>query len=110
MLTVQGEPHGDRPARGDDAQRPGRQQNWWQAYDLESSSHVGLEAEAPSTRYYASAVVPRLLQTVDYARAIYKAATPIIVPERMSELVKVRLMRQELLKREPTLVVSAIVP
>jgi len=87
--------------------REGKQQGWWQPFDLEFSTYVGLEAEATSTKYYHSTVVPGLLQTADYARAMHEAA-PGISPERIDELVKVRLTRQQLLTRDQPLVISAV--
>jgi transcriptional regulator with XRE-family HTH domain len=91
--------------------REGKQQGWWQSYDLDFSTYVGLEAAAVSTKYFLSVVIPGLFQTADYARAMLEAWSPEVSPERIDELVKVRLMRQELLRREQPkpLAISAIV-
>jgi transcriptional regulator with XRE-family HTH domain len=89
--------------------REGKQQGWWQSYDLDFSTYVGLEAAAVSTKYFLSVVVPGLLQTADYARAMLEAWDPEISPERIDELVSVRLTRQKLLGREPPLTISAII-
>ena len=87
----------------------GKQPGWWQSYDLgEFSSNVDLEEEATMTKYYQSTVIPGLLQTANYAHAMHEAVRPKLDPERVDELVKVRLSRQELLKRDPPLSVSAI--
>jgi transcriptional regulator with XRE-family HTH domain len=80
--------------------REGKQQGWWQSYDLDFSTYVGLEAAAESTKYFLSVVIPGLLQTADYARAMLEAWVPEISAERIDELVKVRLTRQELIRRE----------
>jgi transcriptional regulator with XRE-family HTH domain len=91
--------------------REGKQQGWWQSYDLDFSTYVGLEAAAVSTKYFLSVVIPGLFQTADYARAMLEAWAPEISPERIDELVKVRLTRQELLgrdQREKPLAISAI--
>jgi transcriptional regulator with XRE-family HTH domain len=90
--------------------RSGKEQGWWQSYDLvsEFAPYVGLEAEATSTKYYQSTVIPGLLQTADYARAMHEAVRPALDEALIKERVKVRLMRQEVLKRDPPLVVSAI--
>jgi len=90
--------------------REGKQQGWWQSYDLDFSTYVGLEAAAVSTKYFLSVVIPGLFQTADYARAMLQAV-PEISPERIDELIKVRLTRQELLRREQPkpLTISAIV-
>jgi transcriptional regulator with XRE-family HTH domain len=89
--------------------REGKQQGgWWQSYDLDFSTYVDLEAAAVSTKYFLSVVIPGLLQTADYARAMHEAWVPEMSPERIDELVRVRLMRQELLRREEPLTISAI--
>ena len=56
--------------------REGKQQGWWQSYDLPYSTYVGLEAEAVAVSGFHSSVMPGLLQTADYARAIHEAALP----------------------------------
>ena len=90
--------------------RGGKEQGWWQSYDLvtEFAPYVGLEAEATLTKYYQSTVIPGLLQTADYARAMHEAVRPPLDEGLINERVKVRLMRQEVLKRDPPLAVSAI--
>ena len=95
-------------ARLMDLARGGKEQGWWQPYDLEFSTYVGLEAEAVSTKYYQSTVIPGLLQTADYARAMHEVVIPKLDQARISELVQVRLVRQQLLQRNPPLAVSAI--
>jgi transcriptional regulator with XRE-family HTH domain len=75
--------------------REGKQTGWWQGYDLDYfATYVGLEAEAVGIKYYQSTIVPGLLQTQDYARAMHEAGIPKFTPERINELVEVRLTRQ----------------
>jgi transcriptional regulator with XRE-family HTH domain len=82
--------------------REGRQTGWWQSYDLDTfATYVGLEAEAVGIRYYQSTIVPGLLQTPRYARAMYEAGVPEFTQERINEHIEVRLMRQRLLVQEP---------
>jgi transcriptional regulator with XRE-family HTH domain len=88
--------------------KEGKQSDWWQPYDLPFDTYVGLEAGAVSTKYYQSTVIPGLLQTPDYARAMHEVVVPKLGPERIDELVKVRLKRQELLERDPPLTISTI--
>ena len=54
--------------------KEGKEQGWWQSYDLPYSTYVGLEAEALSIFDYQSSVIPGLLQTADYARAGHEGA------------------------------------
>ena len=62
--------------------REGKQQGWWQSYDLPYSMYVGLESEAVSIKDYDSAVIPGLLQTADYARALFQSPVPEPSPRR----------------------------
>jgi transcriptional regulator with XRE-family HTH domain len=88
----------------------GKQHGWWQSYDLDFSTYVGLEADAVSIKYYQSIVIPGLFQSADYARAMHDVVVqPKLSSERIDELVKVRLTRQELLKRDPPPIISAII-
>jgi Domain of unknown function (DUF5753) len=92
-----------------DLARGGKEQGWWQSYDLGGfSTYIGLETGAISTKYYQSTGIPGLLQTAGYARAMHEVIQPALDPDRIDQLVTVRLMRQQLLKRDPPLVVSAI--
>ncbi len=82
--------------------REGKQQGWWQPYDLPYSTYVGLEAEASSIRTFQSSVVPGLLQTEEYARAIHNVAEPELstgelTPDVVERRVKARIRRQRLL-------------
>ena len=82
--------------------REGKQTGWWQSYDLEYfATYVGLEAAAAGIKYYQSAIVPGLMQTPDYARAMHEAGVPEFTRERINELVEVRLTRQRLLVQDP---------
>ena len=82
--------------------REGKQAGWWQSYDLDYfATYVGLEAEAVGIDYYQTAIVPGLLQTPDYARAMHEAGVPAFAPERIDELIEVRLMRQRRLVQDP---------
>ncbi|MYZ38854.1 MULTISPECIES: helix-turn-helix transcriptional regulator [unclassified Streptomyces] len=57
------------------------------------------EAERLATAIYEHAVslVPGILQTPDYARAVYRSGEPNPNPKRMDELVKSRTVRRQLL-------------
>ena len=81
--------------------REGKQTGWWQGYDLDFATYVGLEAEAAGIKYYQSTIVPGLMQTPDYARAMAEVSIPKVTPKRIDELIEVRLMRQRLLAQNP---------
>jgi transcriptional regulator with XRE-family HTH domain len=79
--------------------REGKQQGWWQSYDLPWSTYVGMEAEASEIKEYKSSVIPGLLQTASYARALHEAVIPAIEPDVIEQRVESRLRRQELLSQ-----------
>jgi hypothetical protein len=89
--------------------REGKRQGWWQPYDLPYSTYVGLEADATATKYYQSTIIPGLLQTADYARAMHEVVIPRLAPERIDELVEVRMTRQRRLTQDPLLDTSAVI-
>ena len=75
----------------------GKQRAWWQPLGLPYSTYVGLEAEAASISDYGLAMMPGLLQTPDYARAVVQAAVPRWVPEVVEQRVEGRMTRQQIL-------------
>jgi transcriptional regulator with XRE-family HTH domain len=87
-----------------------KQAGWWQSHELDYfATYVGLEAAAVSLRYFQSSIIPGLLQTVDYAKAMYeRAVASEYSTERALELIEVRLKRQEVLTRDPPLELTAI--
>ena len=80
--------------------REGKQRAWWQPLGLPYATYVGLEAEATSIWDYGLGIMPGLLQSPDYARAVVRAAVPRWVPEVVEQRVQGRLTRQQLLFSE----------
>jgi transcriptional regulator with XRE-family HTH domain len=80
--------------------REGKQQGWWQSYDLSYATYVGLEEEAVSISEFESSVVPGLLQTADYARAGHEGTMPRLGPEQIDVQIEVKLTRQGILTRD----------
>ena len=81
------------------SRREGKQQGWWQPYDLPDSTYVGLEQAATSLEIYHSAVVPGLLQTADYARAVHEGGIPKLNQDVIEQRIEVRIRRQMLLSQ-----------
>ncbi len=77
----------------------GKQQAWWHSFDLRYQTYVGLEDEAASIKLYNANVVPGLLQTADYGRAVTNAVLPQRSTEAVTQEVDARLTRQQLLTR-----------
>src|SRR5260370_37514308 len=53
--------------------RESRKQGWWQSDDLPFATFIGLEADATSIDIFAASIIPCLLQTPDYTRAIIES-------------------------------------
>ncbi|MFE1799932.1 helix-turn-helix domain-containing protein [Streptomyces sp. NPDC059517] len=90
--------------------------HWWHAYRglLPStySDFISLEAQAGAMRTLENSVVPGLLQTPEYARAVTRAALDGVpdgkIDALVEMLVKVRLARQEVLRSNKPLRLSAV--
>ena len=83
--------------------REARQRGWWQKFvDVPDGvpAYVGLETAATSIDMYMALLVPALLQTPDYARAVIAAVRPDLPPSEIGRRVELRLRRQELLDQE----------
>jgi transcriptional regulator with XRE-family HTH domain len=78
-----------------------KRQGWWEAYPhVIAGSYVGLEDGTASIRMYQCAVVPGLLQTEHYMRAIMQTHEAFSSYEIIGEeVVQVRLARQRMLTR-----------
>jgi transcriptional regulator with XRE-family HTH domain len=80
--------------------RASRQRARWQPLGLPYSTYIGLEADAISISDYGLGIMPGLLQTPDYARAVVRAAVPRWVPDVVKQRVEGRMLRQQLLFSE----------
>ena len=80
--------------------REGRDQAWWQPFDLPYATYVGLEAAAIQISDYEPGVFPALLQTPAFARAVHEGALPRLSPEVIGQRIESRRLRQEVLNRE----------
>lgn len=80
--------------------REARRRGWWHPYaDVLKegfATYVDLEAQASSIRTYEAQLIPGLLQTPDYARAVHQAAWVATEPAEIDRMVAVRMRRQEL--------------
>jgi transcriptional regulator with XRE-family HTH domain len=80
--------------------REARKRGWWQSYSDVLPEwfevYVGLEADAAEIKTYESQLVPGLLQTEDYARAVIRAEHPDAPDEEVQRRVELRMRRQQL--------------
>lgn len=78
--------------------REARHKGWWHTYGQVLptwfEAYVGLESAATRFRDFQSMVVPGLLQTEDYARAVLRASPSPGSPEDIDRLVALRMQRQ----------------
>jgi transcriptional regulator with XRE-family HTH domain len=92
--------------------RESRQKGWWHTYGdvipSEYSHFIGLEAEATSLRTYQQVLVPGLLQTEGYARAVIQAFRTGDTADELNRRVAVRLERQRRVTDERLLQLSAV--
>lgn len=80
--------------------RDSRQRGWWSEYqDIFPSNFVGLESDASLIRSYESELVPGLLQTEDYARALNRTFRPAASEDEIERRVSARLARQGVFDR-----------
>ncbi|MEU3956002.1 helix-turn-helix transcriptional regulator, partial [Streptomyces achromogenes] len=85
---------------------------WWHAYrgvlPPTYRDFISLESQASAMRTLETTVVPGLLQTAEYARAVTRAAVKDLDEDRLDTLVEVRLARQDVLRSDPPLALSAV--
>jgi transcriptional regulator with XRE-family HTH domain len=84
--------------------RRATERGWWQSYNggVVPSAYanlIGLESEAATIRTYEPELVPGLLQTADYARAVIRSGRTADTLGEIDRRVEVRLERQEVLTR-----------
>jgi transcriptional regulator with XRE-family HTH domain len=80
-----------------------RESGWWQRLDAISSryaTYIAYEAEAEQLRNFEPTLVPGLLQTAEYAKAVNGVGREMDA-EAIEQRVRARLTRQEVLTRSP---------
>lgn len=81
--------------------RDARQRTWLDAFsDVPSEAEMDMEGAASSIRAFAGLVVPGLLQTTDYARAVVRAILIGLGQAEIDRVVELRRRRQALLERD----------
>jgi hypothetical protein len=69
---------------------------------------ISLESQASAMRTLETTVVPGLLQTPEYARAVTRASVEGGAEDQLDTLVEVRLARQDVLRAQPPLELCAV--
>jgi len=92
--------------------REGKQRGWWSKYADTLfgpyATYIGFESEAAELLVYETLIVHGLLQTEEYARALFSATISPHPSEAIERKVRVRLERQQLLTRPNPLRLWAI--
>jgi hypothetical protein len=95
--------------------REAESKGWWEDYsDVLSEDYIalfGLEAEAVAAMSWHMDVIPGLLQTADYARSLNRKGLDLgpTPPSRLERSVQVRMERQQFLKKDPPLRLTALI-
>jgi len=75
----------------DKAKEPG----WWRAFGLTDPGYVAFEHEASHVRQFVLGFIPGILQTTEYARAVFEAMVPPKSEEFTMRALGIRARRQE---------------
>jgi transcriptional regulator with XRE-family HTH domain len=102
MLQIYGVPQDQRESLVQLA-RDSRQKGWWHAYSDSIQPHfatyLGLESAASEIRIYEVSLIPNLLQTEEYARAVISAGMVTSPQDDIERQVALRMARQPTLTR-----------
>ncbi len=102
MLAIYGVPPDQRESLVQLA-RDSRQKGWWHAYSDSIqpyfATYLGLESAAAEIRIYEVSLIPNLLQTEDYARAVIGAGMVTSPQDDIERQVALRMARQPALTR-----------
>jgi transcriptional regulator with XRE-family HTH domain len=109
--------HVDEPHRGElfalarESSQKNRLEKATASFPPEYAEHLHAEAEAESVWNWEPQIVPGLLQTEDYARAMMRGWQSMFAlpPSDLERRVQARLVRQQLLTRDPPLELSVVI-
>jgi transcriptional regulator with XRE-family HTH domain len=103
MLELYGVPADQRESLVQLA-RDSRQKGWWHAYSdtmqPQMATYIGLESAASEIRIYEVSLIPGLLQTEDYARAVIRAGMVNSPAEDIERRVALLMARQPAVVRD----------
>lgn len=85
--------------------REANKSGWWHSFNdvLPGwfQTYVGLEEAAAQIRTYEVQFIPGLLQSEEYARAVFSQTRPVITEEELERRLSLRMRRQKLLSDGP---------
>jgi transcriptional regulator with XRE-family HTH domain len=100
LLDIYGVPTDRRLALVNLAENAWRRGWWLNFNDVLTGDYVSLEDESALIRSWQTLLIPGLLQTDDYARALISTAVPKPGPEEIEQRVEARQKRRKLLDRK----------
>jgi transcriptional regulator with XRE-family HTH domain len=85
--------------------RDTRKRGWWHQHDdtlldADAREMLSLEADCDRIAHFSAMVVPDLLQTPEYARALIEGLGPHLPQEQVRHRVELRVQRQRILDRD----------
>ncbi|RKT56794.1 helix-turn-helix domain-containing protein [Saccharothrix australiensis] len=90
--------------------REARRKAWWDAFgDVAPGRYIGFEADAEAARTYQGLMIPGLLQTEGYTRALIADVLPDAPPGEVDRRVELRRARQALLVEDEPLALHAVI-
>ena len=91
--------------------RLARQRGWWTDYKdvMRPGNFVGMEADASTAKVWEPIVLPGLLQTEAYMRALMGTGRRNDPQQSVDRRVALRLLRQERLTKQPQLTLLAVI-
>jgi transcriptional regulator with XRE-family HTH domain len=93
--------------------RESNKRGWWQDYNDTIPPYyadfIGLETDASYIKTWEATIVPGLLQTPEYARAVMLANPAMISPDKLENLISIRQERQARLEHGTDVRLDAVI-
>ena len=93
--------------------RESNKRGWWQDYDDTIPPYyadfIGLETDASYIKTWQPTIVPGLLQTPEYARAVMLANPAMIAPDKLENFISIRHERQARLEQGTDVRLDAVI-
>jgi transcriptional regulator with XRE-family HTH domain len=103
LLDRYGDSNAEHRAYMERLARESNKLGWWQAYGDTIPPYyadfIGLETDASYIKTWEATIVPGLLQTPEYARAVMLANPAMVSPEKLDHFIGVRAERQARLEQ-----------
>ncbi len=113
LLDHYGDSNADHRAYMERLARESNKLGWWQAYGDTIPPYyadfIGLETDASYIKTWQPTIVPGLLQTPEYARAVMLANPAMVSPDKLDNFIRVRAERQARLEQGTDLRLDAVI-